>query len=87
MGSSVSSSPQASVRGMVLNHRAYTPFKYREASLTCTPYKNSLTHMSASHAGQPHKLKLQARKLTRSSMPSFFSCNTTEPRLERRISG
>ena len=26
-------------------------------------------------------------KCTKSSMPSFFSCSTTEPRLERRISG
>ena len=26
-------------------------------------------------------------KCTRSSIPSFFSCSTTEPRLERRISG
>src|SRR4029434_7090701 len=26
-------------------------------------------------------------KCTRSSMPSFLSCSTTEPRLERRISG
>lgn len=26
-------------------------------------------------------------KCTRSSMPSFFSCSTTEPRLDRRISG
>lgn len=26
-------------------------------------------------------------KCTRSSMPSFFSCSTTEPRLDLRISG
>ncbi len=26
-------------------------------------------------------------KCTRSSMPSFLSCSTTVPRLERRISG
>ena len=28
-----------------------------------------------------------AKELTRSSMPSFFSCSTTEPRLDRKISG
>lgn len=34
-----------------------------------------------------HDQTLIGIRLTKSSMPSFFSCSTTEPKLDRRISG
>ena len=43
---------------------------------------SSSARISVSGAGGSMK-----SKCTRSSMPSFFSCSTTEPRFDRRISG
>ena len=50
----------------------------------CLAYYNFITRIIKERFKPGGSMK---SKCTKSSIPSFFNCNTTEPKLERKISG